>query len=165
MKKTSGKGVSLIEILVVVSVFAILGVLTTQSVIQTLRGARKSEALVRVRENLDYATGIIERQLKNANSLGTCTGTTIPYQDQYGNSTSFGCVGVGVTDPLNSYVASGSARLTSTDVRVTSCTITCPATGQIPSTVTITLTLQEATSEGVEGASATVTTRINLRTY
>lgn len=62
-------GFSLIEILVVISIFAVIGILTTRSIFITLRSARKSDSLVRVRENVNYAMGIIERQIRTAESV------------------------------------------------------------------------------------------------
>ena len=129
------KGMSLLEILVVISIFAILGILVTQSVVLTLQGSKKSESMVRARENLDYSLSIIERQVRGASSVSPCTGlavSTISYLDQNGQQGSFSCVNTGAA---NSYIASGSAnlRLTTDAVKVTSCSFVCsPATANNP---------------------------------
>jgi type II secretory pathway pseudopilin PulG len=51
--RVNNKGISLLEILVVITVFSILAILATMAILLTLRGARKSEALIRVRSNID----------------------------------------------------------------------------------------------------------------
>jgi len=154
------KGMSLIEILVVVAVFAILGVIVTQAVTLTLRGSKKSESQVRVRENLSYALSVMERQLRNANAVTVCdTGLRVEYKDSKDYPTSFSCE----TD----YVASGSARLTSDEIRVTACSISCPGyqTSSNPPYIDIFLSGEEASVTGVEGASVSAQTKVYLRTY
>lgn len=161
------KGMSLLEILVVVTIFAILGILTTRAVLLTLQGSKKSESLVHVRENLDYSMGVIERQLRNANSVDVCTsGTEVDYTDQNGNPGLFSCVvQVGSSD---SYIASGSAnlRLTSNTVSITSCSITCdPGTSSNPPTVSVAVTAQDANAVGIQNSTVTTTTQVSLRSY
>jgi type II secretory pathway pseudopilin PulG len=159
-KKVIGRklnlGLSLLEILVVMSTFAILGILVTQSVVLTLRGSRKSESQVRVRENLNYALSIMERQLRNADSIDSCLPSVLSYKDSLGNVSTFSC--------QNYYIASGSASLTSQQDVAAWCEFTCDLTSTPPS-VTISIDAQELTSQGVEGASVTATTKIFLRTY
>lgn len=164
--KIPNSGLSLLEILVVVTIFAILGIITTRAVFLTLQGSKKSESTVRVRENLDYSVGVIERNLRNAGSVVTCPNVdtkTISYLDQDGNAGSFSCVNTGGAD---SYVASGSARLTSDAVKITSCAITCSAgTSTNPPLVTISLEAQDATAVGVQNTKVSTTTQVYLRNY
>lgn len=156
------KGLSLLEVLVVITIFAILGILVTQSVILTLQGSQKSESIVRARENLDYSLNVIERQLRNANYITSCPDQyTINYLDHLGIASSFQCVGTGYD---GSYIASGSARLTSDTIRVTSCSFSCsPQTGTNPALVKIDLTVQEALASGVRSATVSASTQIYLR--
>ncbi len=158
---------SLIEILVVVAIFAILGIIVTRSVVLSIGGSKKSESLVKVRENLNYSLGIIERQIRNADSLvSACPNSDtslINYKDQSGNAASFSCVGMGGSDP---YIASGSARLSSDVIKITSCSFICtPATSVNPALVTISLEAQDAEATGVQQSKVTTTTRIYLRNY
>ena len=69
MNKKTLKGMSLLEILIVVAVFSILGVIVTRSVLLTLRGSKKSESQVKVRENVSFSLGVIERQLRKVFTL------------------------------------------------------------------------------------------------
>lgn len=160
------KGMSLLEILVVVAIFAILGILVTRSVILTLQGSQKSESLVKVRENLDYSLSIIERQIRNANSITPCPNlntSTINYLDQNGVPSSFSCVNTGQSD---SYIASGSSRLTGDGVMLVSCTFACTTSINInPPLVTIDLAMKDASASGVQNSSASATTQIYLRSY
>lgn len=157
------KGLSLIEILIVVTIFAVLGILTTRAVFLTLQGSKKSESLVKVRENLDYSVGVMERNLRNANSLIDCLsgGTVVNYIDQNGDPASFSCI-----SGIDSYVASGSARLTSSTVKVTSCSFACTlATSTNPSSVTINVEAQDTTATGIQNSTVTTSTKVSLRNY
>jgi type II secretory pathway pseudopilin PulG len=157
-------GISLIEILVVVMIFAVLGILVTSSLVLTLQGSKKSEAMVAVRENLDYSMSVIQRQLINASSVNctTSTSTLLNYADQNGTPSTFACQG----SAGNYSVASGSAAtLTSTAVKVTNCSFTCTAPAGHPSYVDISLTAQSATITGAQNATENVNTRVYLRNY
>ncbi len=159
-------GISLIEILIVIGIFAVLGILSTSAVLLSLQGSKKGDAQVKVRENLDYAISIIERQLRNAESISLCPNTNplvISYSDSNDISTSFSCLNVGSAG----YVASGSARLTNEEISVTACSFTCTAgSGSTPPKVAINIKAVDAASQGSkEGAAVSISTEINLRTY
>lgn len=163
------KGFSLIEVLVVLTLFGILGVIMSQAVLLTLVGTRKSDSSIRVRENVDFAVKTMERQLHNAIAItdGDCDGSTqksvINYEDQEGLAASFSCENIGGSDP---YVASSSARLTSDTVTITSCSFVCiAATGNAPPFVTIALTAEDAISKGAKGSTVQITTDVVLRAY
>lgn len=164
MKRESG--LSLLEILVVITIFAVIGILITRSIVLTLGGTKKSQSLIKVRENLDYATGVIERQIRNANSIPACPNpdsNILNYIDQNGGAGSFACVGIGGSD---SYIASGSGRLTSNAVQITHCSFVCTAaTGANPPSVNIDLTAQAAGITGIQNSVVTTNTQIFLRTY
>lgn len=164
--RKASPGMSLIEILVVVTIFAIMGIVITRAVILTIGGGKKSESLVRVRENLNYAIGIIERQIRNANGISVCPNPDnyiIDYTDQFGNPASFSCVNVG---SANAFVASGSARLTSDGVVITACSFVCGmSSGDNPPSVTISLTAKDANSTGIQNSSAEASSQIFLRNY
>lgn len=166
LRRKNYKGFTLLEILVVITIFAILGILVTQSILLTLRGSQKSETTLKVRENISYAVSVMDRQIRNADSVSPCPNsdtTTLHYVDQYGKSSTFSCVGVGTND---SYIASGSARLTNSDIAVTNCSISCNSgTSTSPSYVSITLSVQDSSITGVTNTSISSTTTIQLRNY
>ena len=112
------QGFSLLEILVVITVFSMLAILTTQAVILTLKGTKKSESLTKVRANIDYSLAVIERNIRNADSIVECPNTDqtiISYTDENGSITSFSCA----NDSDGGYIASASGRLTNSEVDVT----------------------------------------------
>jgi len=160
------KGVSFIEILVVIAIFAILGVLVARITVVTLRGTNRSDSLVKVRENMEFSLAVMERGLRNAEAVNPCPNpdtTVLAYSDADGVPTSFSCVNVGATG----YVASGSARLTSDEIKITACSLSCsPSSGGATTpSVTISLEAADARATGIEAAKASATTKIFLRTY
>lgn len=165
-KKKQNSGMSLLEILVVITIFAILGIIVTRSVVLSIGGSRKSESVIKVRENLSYSLAIIERQIRNANSVSQCPNadpTRIDYKDQNGNSAYFSCVNLDGTDP---YIASGSARLTSDTIKITRCSFTCvAATSTNPALVDISLEAEDAGATGLQNATVSTATQIYLRNY
>ncbi|MGA2910628.1 MAG: type II secretion system protein [Candidatus Microgenomates bacterium] len=171
MKKYKSKnysGFTLLEILVVVSIFAVLGILVTRSVILTLQGTQKTESLIRARENLDYSLNIIERGLRGASSIPGCATnldtSTIGYLDQDGQPASFSCI----NSNGESYIASGSSniRLTTDSVRILDCSFLCtPSSAASPPYVSINLTVQDASASGIPGTEVTAQTQIYLRNY
>jgi len=165
-KKFINNGMSLLEVLVVITIFAILGILVTQSIVLTLIGSQKSESMVKSRENLDYSLNIIERQIRNANSITVCPNldpAVIDYLDQNGKPSSFSCVNTGNDE---SYIASGSSRLTNDAIKIVSCSLVCtPGTETNPSFVSVDITVKEASAAGIRSADVSATTQIYLRNY
>jgi len=158
-------GISLIEILIVIGIFAVLGILSTSAVLLSLQGSKKGDAQIKVRENLDYAISIIERNLRNAESSLCPSTSEVTYVDSNDVPGSFSCLNV----PSAGYVASGSAnlRLTSDEIKIIACSFTCTAgSGSTPPKVAINIQAVDAgTSGSKEGASVSISTEINLRTY
>lgn len=163
MKKTNIDGLSLIEILIVISIFAVIGLLSTRSISQTLRGARKSESQVKVRENLNFALAVVERQIRNAEDVNCTASTTLlTYTALEGVQSTFSCFSSGT----DKYLASGSGRLTSSEVTLTTCSIICTQVDiNKPPTVKISLIAEDNTTSSVEKGSVTVVTEISPRNY
>jgi type II secretory pathway pseudopilin PulG len=167
MKKAfvkGNKGFSIIEVLVAAGVFAILGILSTSAILISLKGSKKSESQLKVRDNLNYVLGIMERQIRNAKSI-SCAGNTLNYVDADGKSGAFALDGVSRV----TWKRPGEATafgLTSTDVKVESCTFVCSGTGIVPPNVDIKLMGKDpdAASDD-EGAQVIVSTKVQLRTY
>lgn len=63
------RGYSIIEILVVIGVFAILAVLATQSINLSLSSSKKGDSIVMVKQELDNAANNIERLLQNTSDM------------------------------------------------------------------------------------------------
>lgn len=167
-KKNIKAGFSIVELLVVVTVFSMLAVLATQSIVLTLRGSKKSESLLEVRENVNYALNIMERLIRSAKQIScSADNLTLSYTDFYGNSADFTCEG-----GSSGYIASSSARLTTNDI-VIDCSsgggnkvFDCPpSAGNAPPSVVINITAQSANTFAAEGAQVTTSTKILLRSY
>lgn len=173
-KTTETKGFSLIEMLVVVVVFSILATVTTQSLLNSLRTAKKSQNVNVVKENLEVSASTIERLLRNAEDV-KCEDVSknpsnreIFYIDEYGIRTNIKCKSISGIGAIAS--GSAEARLTGQRVDINSncadvvfsCT---PATGGVPPSVVVTLNGREISTSGATGAEATVMTKVLLRTY
>jgi len=156
-------GFSLVEILIVITIFAVIGLLSTRSIFLTIRGAKKSDSLVRVRENVNYSLSVIERQIRNSESI-TCPNAStsiLEYVSLEGTSTTFSCVSAGD----DKYVASGSGRLTSSDITVTSCSFSCTVGVNTPPSVKVALEAVDNESTGVEKGVVSIQTEIVVRNY
>ncbi|HLE48585.1 MAG TPA: type II secretion system protein [Patescibacteria group bacterium] len=144
------KGYSVIEVLVVIGVFAILSVIAAQSIIITLRSQKKNDSLINVKGEIDFAANIIERNLQTAsyiivNPVTVCDGATatpsIGFSTPYGGRGDFACLDIStIGGGTNFYnlttpdirVASSSGipirfsqRLTTNNLEITSCSFTC----------------------------------------
>jgi len=160
------QGTSLIEVLVVIVIFSVLAILATRGLFLALQGSRKSASQVAVRENIDTAISVIERQLRNAEGLvTTCPNLTplvLDYIDQESNPTSFSCVDIGT----DGHIASASARITNNDVNVTACSFTCElGVGSNPPSVTLAVEASGSHGVGKDVGSITASTKVFLRTY
>lgn len=161
--KLSKSGFSLIETLIVLSVFSIVALIIAQSVAQLLKGTAKADIESDVRSNVEIAAGVVVRHLRNATRItSTCDGTattTVSYLSDRGDAGSFSCNGA------SNYLASGSARLTSQSVNVTFCQFVCnPATPTQPASVDLTLTATSNKTDS-ELTPVTLSQKVYLRVY
>lgn len=115
-------GFTLVELLVVITIFAVMLLVVNQVLFATFRGTAKSEAQDKVKRQGEQAMAVIERAIRNARSIYTCSGSTVTYQDPSLNTGSFSCTNIGSG---SGYIASERGPLTANDVDVTSCSITC----------------------------------------
>ena len=164
MKKNTQKGLSLIEILVSITVFTILGVLITNSIFLTLRSTNKSSSTIKIRDNVNYFLSIIQRQLRGAQTITNCPNlddtSIIEYVDENGDLGSFSCE---ISDGLG-YIASESARLNTEEINISTCSFECieGSSGNSPSVI-VTVVAEDPTSNLVEKGKLSSTTRIYLR--
>ena len=164
MKRCKIHGFTLIETMIVLSVFAVLAIMVTSIILYSLRGTGKSSNTYAIRSEMDYTVEIITRQLRNAKSITTtCDGSAvlnrIDYTDANGNATFFECN----TD----YIASGSARLSSSKINITGCNFVCSKSEEIgvPESVRFNLSGKAKDAVGAEGADVDIETNILLRNY
>lgn len=160
------QGFSLVEILIVITIFAVIGLLSTRSISQTLKSAKKSDSLVRVRENVNYSLAVIERQLRNAENID-CTVVTaqnLPYVAEGGIAGRFNCT-TGATGNIASASGALLIPITSSDISITSCSFTCTKDVNNPAIVKINVVAQDATGTAVEKGTVTTQTEIVVRNY
>lgn len=156
MKKNSG--FTLIEMLVALVLFVVLAFFATQSLANLLQTRNKAEVAKLVRQEADYVTGVVERHLRGALSAVCDSPTQISYTDPDGRPGSFSCINVGAA---NAYIASGSARITSRDVIITSCSFTCLSASQV--SLNFGVRQAKATTDPKESSSISVSSQVILR--
>ena len=171
------KGYTLIEIMIVTSIFAILALLVSGIILQSVRNTQKSESLSNVRSELDNVVLVMERHLRNSDNMVGIEGTLpiqgIQYTDPTGVEARFVCIddaGLGVMK-----VASQSTDpdwddttfdLTSDKVNITNCEFVVDiGTYDIPDKVKVIIEAEAAGITGVESGEVKVETILNLRNY
>lgn len=173
-------GFTLIEMLMVVFLFGLIMTLSGALFSAVLKGSGKSEITKEVKQTGDYAVGMMERTIRNAKSVSSCSltpSTSISVTDRNNIVATFGCFydnGLGLSGIASS---SGvfSDKLTGNNVTLggTSCAdtnmtlrFTCNPDVNPPQ-VKIGFTLKQiGTSVRPEDqASVNFQSTVNLRTY
>lgn len=161
-KLQATKGLTLIEMLVVVSLVSLVGVMGTRFLFSTLRANRKSESLARIKQSGDYAIKIMAREIRNAQVVDTC-GLSMSSISLDGAATVFTC------NNVQGYIEKDGASLTTggSDIALNSCSFSCDlGTGGSPDSVTISFTLQKAPVGIIEErVTMNFSTKVSLRTY
>jgi len=172
-KNNQSNGFTLIEILVVVGLLAVIAVIGSNMFFTTLRSSGKSKNLTAVKQNGDYALAVMERLIRdsekvitNSDGLLCTTGMNkIKAKRLDGSEVEFSCEEEGT---VNGLIASNSARLTSSDVKLDSCFFDCSSQGDFyPQIVAIDFTLSQAavTTRLEEQASVNFKTTVNTRNF
>jgi len=155
---------SLIEALIVIAVFSILAVVTTQTVAVSLVTSKKSESTIKVRENLEYAVSIIERRVRSAQELydASCTSTRVEYLDSEDVAHWIQCTNLG----LDGRIETDQGDLTSEEIAVTACTFTCyPATPTVPARLLLSITATPKEAVTTTQYPVSISTTVSLRVY
>ena len=158
------KGFTLIEILVVLTIFGIIALIGGQILTATIKGKNKAEATAKVKSEGNYVISVMEREIHSAQNIINCTGNQIDYTDADGKQKTFYWDAQGST--IKSGLLSSPQNLTSTYVSVITFTLCSPPTS--PNTVTIDFTLSKRTPSGStlrkdEQAQVNFKTQILLR--
>lgn len=119
------KGFTLVEMVVGVGIFSVVIIMGTLMMVSTIRASKKASAVALVRNEGSSALNIMTSYIRYASSATCDSATSVSISPASGNQFSFTCINVGNN---GSYIASNSAVLTSTNVKVTSCTFTCGST-------------------------------------
>lgn len=173
------KGYSLIEILVVIGVFAIIGIISTQAVSLSLRATKKNDSIVLVKQELDFVSENIERLLQTANTIivpgcsnATVATVSVGFRDAGGNRADIACIdmpGNFYTADHDKRVASSSGesisydkRMTSNNISISGCSLTCVNQGN-ENYITFIATASATGIQAVEGATVTSSRQIFVR--
>jgi len=154
-------GFTLIEMLVATSVIVVVGTIVVSLFLSNLRAASKSKLLTKVKQNGNYALSVMERMIRNAQSISNCSGTSssLKILNPDGGITEFIC---------GDQIASNSGTfLTSAGLKVSDCSFECVQPQGKPAVVTIRFKLsQKGTSLGKEfTAQAAFEATVSARTY
>ncbi|OGY10141.1 MAG: hypothetical protein A3A58_02450 [Candidatus Blackburnbacteria bacterium RIFCSPLOWO2_01_FULL_41_27] len=117
-------GFSLLEIIVVISLFTGIVIFANQALFSTLKGNTKSQVSTKIKQASSYAFDLMERELRQSTAVGTCTPTSITYTKIDGAQSSFVC-NTGTTG----YLSFGGVKITPDDVAVTACNFSCTVLG------------------------------------
>lgn len=150
-------GFSLIELLVVMSLFVVVTYVVGQALFSTIKGNVKSDTTIRVKQNGSNAISVMERTLHSAKSVICTTAQKITYTDTAGVNGTYECSG-------NNILQNTSALLPA-DVWAGSCNFICSQEGGA-TTINLSITFTQAIVEGQrveEKISVPLQTKIRLR--
>jgi len=157
----SSKGFSLIEILTVMAILSLIGVVASSMFFTILKGSTKTQITTEIKQNGNYALSVMERMIRNAESLDAYTADSLTITSSDGFSTTFFCHD-GDGDGFKE-IASNSAKLISNKVQVNNCSIFQVDPGipkASPDTVTINFDLSQVeTTEPLVHFETTVSLR------
>lgn len=160
------RGFTLIEVVIAVGLFATLAIAGNLLLIGTLRGAKKAQAVAVVRSEGSYALGVITDLVRYSRQVIGCSadGASLTVTDLRGQPATLTCM----TNGSDAYLASNSARLTSTAVTLAACTGVFSCDVPVPNTraVTISFSLRRSGSAGLPleaTADINFTSQVQLR--
>ncbi|MCX6726103.1 MAG: type II secretion system protein [Candidatus Shapirobacteria bacterium] len=169
------KGFTMIEILVVIGILGIIAVIGSNMFFTTLKASNKTKVLATVKQNGDYALSVMGRMIRDSQKVITNSETPnkiceigmnkIKVKRLDGSEIEFSCDQEGT---VNGNIASNSARLTSSEVKVDSCSFDCSTKGEFyPQSVVISFTLSQATvtTRVEEQALVNFKTTISVRNF
>lgn len=183
----STNGFTLVEILMVVFLFGLIMTLSGALFSAVLKGSSKSEITKEVKQIGDYAMGQMERAIRNAKSIDSCSTNSLTIVDRNGIYNTFSCQTIDLgSGSLVASLASSSAALktiTPTPVRLSGNNVTlsqsqgacgvntlsfdCSKITLKPPQVTIIFSLYQKgnSTRPEEQASVNFQSTISLRTY
>lgn len=165
-------GFTFVELLVGISMFAVIGTVTLSILFATLRASKKSDVLVSLRQDGNTVMSQVGRNIRYARSLDAPASCISPVNSSSititsnsdGGQTTFACV-----SGASSTVASNGASLTDTDSTVMSnCEFVCTQpTLNDPPTITFSFVLSAKSSSGLSESNGSIPfqSSITLRNY
>ena len=167
-----GAGFTLVEIMIGLVIFAIIGVVSLSILFMTLRVGNKSDLLVILKQNGNAAVSQVSKNIRYAKSLDSLTTCVTPVTAQSVTVTSlldneqstFSCTS---TAPFT--IASNGASLIDTSIAsVTDCSFTCTQTTlNDPPTITLSFKLNARNSNSLAEKTGIIpfTASVTMRNY
>ena len=162
--RQSDAGFSLLEVLVVISLVAVIAVTATQLLFTSLSGSGKASSLAVVKQNGDHAIGVIERNIRNAASVDCGVGDSITITDSDGVVIVYTITTDQITQTAATDLYLTSDRLVAENL---TCSILSGTTGE-PEIVSVSFLLrfgQPGVNKASEVASQVFESRVSLRNY
>ena len=169
-------GFTLIEMLIAIALFGLLGTIATTSLFNFLGGSAKSEIVKELKQTGDYAVSNMELKIRNArnasiSSSSTCSGSGsgLKILNPDNTTTEFACTSGVLTEQVvvapSPQPTPVAAQLTSQKVTVSACAFSCSENSFGNQTVTISFTLSQSAigAPVVESATETFRTQVTLR--
>ncbi len=168
----SESGFTLLEMVVTVSIVAIISVVLSQVFLATVRTNSKTEVLKDVKQNGDVVLESIIRTVQNATTL-TCTSSkSITVENQDGTDTVFACEASGAITRLARTTTAGTSYLTAdnitmggADCTASSLTFSCSDVNGYPAILTVSFDLAPGNipAAAFEQTSSSFTTTVTMR--
>lgn len=174
-QKKDMKGFTLIELMVSLGIFAVVGVILTEVFITSIRSSIRGEVSHTVKQNGDMALGVITRMVQNAQKITSdCSGTTdtsMTLTNQDGGVSTFQCEKDGAILRIASVSGATTSYLTSPEVTLTGTVcddiplFTCSLSGNASPVVKISFSLKEysVAPTPANPVSGLFETTVNLR--
>jgi prepilin-type N-terminal cleavage/methylation domain-containing protein len=161
MKKHNG--FTLLELLVVITVVALLSVSAVGLFYQTLRSGSKTDNIKELDQNALLAMNVMSQQVRNARKVsavgaGTCPGvaTTLSLTGSDGRTTQFSL--------SSGKIASNGAEISATSITISNLSFTCARQNGVPDQITISF-LAQLLQNGSVVEQKTYTSVVDLRNF
>jgi prepilin-type N-terminal cleavage/methylation domain-containing protein len=157
-------GYSLIELLIVVTLVAIISLTATSFLFSSLSGEGKASGLAAVKQNGDHAIGVIERASREASGVDCPTPSSLTITNAAGVDATFSIVSSRITSTTTSDVYLTSDQIVAENF---TCSLTSGSVGN-PDVVLVSFQLRlgdPSTDRPEEVAVERFQTRVALRTY
>lgn len=166
-------GYTLIETLMVIFLFALIGTMSSSLFFSILKTTSKAEMQKEVKQNGDYALGYMERAIRNAREIKPCQSNspTLSLVNLNGTTTTFLCLYENGVAKISSQINLTTSPLTSKNVTLgtncTSSTLIFSCNDQTPQSVSVSFTLSQInpSAKPEDTAQISFQTTIGLRNY
>ena len=164
-------GFTLVELLVSITLMAVIGVAINTIFITTLKSANKADIMKEIKQNGEYASTVMEQMIRNAQTiqdvggLGVCTsaglsGSSIRILNSDDHTSTF---------QLSAGQISSTGGMLTNNLKTsaTNLIFTCSKIGNAPPTVTFSFTISQlgTPAKAEEKATMNFRTTVSLRSY